>query len=399
MPLSSTARSITMPIAALLLLLDKTNYSYLMAALKVNSVRLSLILFGLVTLGLFWGIATWHEKLIVYEKYLKLLFYPLMLVGFKQASTRLHAQYAFLVAMLITTIIMLAKAMGYSTYGGIDPGKIFHNHILTGFMLDLAVFFSASLAMKTQGVKRMSFFGLAVLFSYTVIFVCTGRMAYIAYGIMMAVWFFHAFSIKQALVSLFIFMSLFAFSYQYNSMMQFLVNQAFEDIQKYHHNDKNTSLGLRIQFHQYARQALVKTKPVLGHGTGGFSANFAKDEPIKAWEQKVVWEPHSQYWLIASEYGFVGLALFVLLLLVLLRESMLLEADFGLGFAIVTAFAIGNLTDSLLLYSGTGYFFLIVIAMSHAQRLKSSSNLYNQAGAKDARVPLNLSATANETQT
>lgn len=399
MPLSSTARSITMPIAAMLLLLNKANYAYLLAALRVNSVRMSLILFGLVTLGLFLGIATWHEKLIVYEKYLKLLFFPVLLVGFRHASTRRYAQYAFIAAMLITTVVMLFKATGLTHYGGIDPGRIFHNHILTGFMLDLAVFLSASLAMKGQGLKRMVFFALALLFSYTVIFVCTGRMAYIAYCIMMTVWFFQSFSMKKALICVVVFISLFAFSYQYNTMMRFLVNQAFEDIQKYQHSDKNTSLGLRIQFHQYVRRELMKNKPILGHGTGGFSANFAKDEPVKGWAQKVIWEPHSQYWLIAAEYGFVGLALFVLFIVALLRESILPDTNSGLAFAVILSFAVGCFSDSLLLYSGTGYFFILFIAMSHAPRLKSSNSSYTQADAKGARLPLSLLAKASETQT
>ncbi len=398
LPISSTARSVFVALALFFLVLDPGCRADLHHLLKCPWVLSALALFVLTLLGCFWSPATWHAKWAVLEKYTKLLYLPFFVVGFRDKRARNAGAHAFLFAMLITSVLLIIKAMGFIHYGGIDPGKLFRNHIMTGYMLAFAAYLTAFFALKTKGLQRALYGLFTLLLSYTVLFICTGRMAYVAYTVVMLIWFFQCFSWKKAMLWGSGFLLCFFVSYQVNPTMQFLVHQVEEDWTSYHQNHKNTSLGLRLQFHAYAYD-LFKYHSWVGNGTGGFSYLFERDTPVSDWKQLTVWEPHSQYWLIAADYGVLGLFLFVVFLGSLLWESYQLIEVRAMAFASLLPFIIGSLTDSLLLYSGTGYFFFLFIALCFATLPKSSSKTYNQVDVEGEQAHLLSQAKAGEIQT
>ena len=384
LPISSTARSVFIGLALFFIVLDKNARADLKSLFMRPWVLAAFALFLITFLGFFWSPAGWYAKWIVLEKYTKLLYLPLFVVGFRKERTRNLAIHAFLLAMFITSVLLMLKALGWVHYGGPDPGKFFRNHIMTGYMLALSAYLSAFLGLKTNGLLRVLYGILAVVFSYTVLFICTGRMAYIAYTVVMSIWFFQCFSWRKALLWVAGFLLCFFVSYQVNPSMQFLVHQAETDWTSYHHNNKNTSLGLRLQFHAYAYD-LFKYHSWIGNGTGGFAYLFERDTPVSNWKQLTVWEPHSQYWLIAADYGVLGLFLFVVLLGCLIWESCQLTEMGVMAFATLLPFILGSLTDSLLLYSGTGYFFLLFLGICFGTS-KSASKQYSQADEVDEKA-------------
>jgi hypothetical protein len=396
-PMSSTVRDILVVLALISFGLDKNYRANVKRFLNRPWVFAALILFLLACAGCFWGPASWHAKWLVLKKFNKLLYIPFLAVGFQEARIRHAAIHAFLLAMLITCILLVIKSMGLIHYGGDDPGKLFHNHILTGYMLAFASYLTAWLASKTQGFKRVLYGTFCVLLSYTLIFICTGRMAYIAYLMGMLIWFFQYFSWRKALLWSTGFLFCFALSYLVNSTMQFLVHQAKDDVTSYHQANKNTSLGLRMQFHLYA-YGLFKQHPWIGNGTGGFSALFKQDRPIPNWKQGVIWEPHSQYWLIAADYGLLGLGIYAFFLAGLLWEILKLLDMRAMALVLFSSFIVGSLTDSLMLYSGTGYFFFLFMALCFGS-IKSSSKPCNLVDEADDQAHLWLSTKADEIQT
>ena len=269
-------------------------------------------------------------------------------------------------------------------------------------MLALAAYLVASLACVSKGRLRLLWASLTVFISYTILFICTGRMGYIAYALVMLIWFFEYFNRRYALILSAAFIFGLALSYTVNPMMKFLVKQVKDDWASYHQSapaSKNTSLGLRLQYHKYAQQ-LFSEKPWLGYGTGEFSAHFAKDKPIKDWEQEVIWEPHSQYWLLAAEFGTFGISLFVGFVLSLIWEVRKQSRHIKYAMlALLAPFVMGCCTDSLLLYSSTGYFFLLFAALILGAGIKSSSTLYSQAGEAGELMHALLPAMAGKTQT
>ncbi|MCH9715915.1 MAG: O-antigen ligase family protein [Gammaproteobacteria bacterium] len=405
LPISSTARSLFIILAVLCFIFNSSARDDLKSLLAKPWMLALLALLSVAILGCFWGPATAHEKWIVLEKYSKLLCLPFFVVGFRNARTRHAAMHAFLAAMLLTTALLILKAMGMVDYGGPDPGQLFRNHTMTGYMLAFAAYLTLTFAFKTTGLKRIAYAVCFVVLSYTVIFICTGRMAYLSYAVVMLVWFFQYFSWRKAMLFGGGFLLCFCVSYQVNPTMQFLLHQAEDDWALYHQDVKNTSLGLRLQFHTYAYR-LFKQHIWIGNGTGGFSHLLKRDasEVIRYGATSdrakpfIAWEPHSQYWLIASEYGLMGLSLYFFFLGSLLWESLRLREMRAMACATLLTFIMWSLTDSLMLYSGTGYFFFLFLALCFSAS-KSPSNLCSLADEAGAQAHLLSPAKAGETQT
>ena len=391
LPISSTARSLFVILAVLCLVFDSKARADLKSLLVRPWMRALLALLCVAILGCFWGPANAHEKWMVLEKYSKLLYLPFFVVGFRDVRTRHVAIHAFLAAMLLTTALLILKAMGMIHYGGPDPGQLFRNHTMTGYMLAFAAYLTLTLAFKTTALKRAAYVVCFVVLSYTVIFISTGRMAYLSYALVMLIWFFQYFSWRKAMLFGSGFLLCFCVSYQVNPTMQFLVHQAEDDLALYHQDIKNTSVGLRLQFHTYAYR-LFKQQMWIGNGTGGFSHLLKRDasEVIRhdATSDRakpfVAWEPHSQYWLIASEYGVMGLFIYFFFLGSLLWESLRLREMRAMACATLLPFIVGSLTDSLMLYSGTGYFFFLFLALcfSASKSSSKSCSLVDEAGAQ-----------------
>ena len=128
---------------------------------------------------------------------------------------------------------------------------------------------------------------------------------------------------------------------------------------------------------------------------------FHVENPVPEWSvsRAKLLEPHSQYWLVASEFGVAGLCLLSLLFGSLFMACWRQPESRALGCAVLLPFFVGNFTDSLLLYSGTGYFFLLFTALSLAAQPRISSTLCNQVGALDVARPGPLPTKAGAIQT
>jgi O-antigen ligase len=402
-PISSTFRSIGVSLSVILLLVDPdpVRRADLKTLFKQKVVLIALAFFMFSVLACFWSTASLHEQWTVLEKYSKLVYLPFFMLAFREPRTRNMALHAFLLAMLITCVLLLLKAAGWVHYGGDDPGQMFRNHIMTGYMMVFATYVAAYFAYHASRLRHQITYGfVAFLLSYQVLFTGTGRMAYMAYALVAALWIFQIFSWRKALILASIGGVLFAGAYAINPTMQFLAHQVKDDWGLYHHNKKDTSLGFRLQFHTYAYD-LFKRHPWFGNGTGSFAHTFHVENPVPEWSisRAKLLEPHSQYWMVASELGITGLALFVLLLGSLCVSCWRTPETRALGCAVLLPMLLGNFTDSLLLYSGTGYFFLLFTALSLASHPKISSTSCNQAAASDAARPPLLQAKASAIQT
>lgn len=400
-PISSSLRSVSVSLSVVLVLLDRSRHVDLKKLYKHNVVLIAFIFFIFSVLACLWSSATLQEQWTVLEKYSKLVYLPFFMLVLREPRIRNITLHAFLLAMLITCVLLLLKTAGLVHYGGDDPGQMFRNHIMTGYMMVFAAYVAAYFAYHASCLRHQIAYGFVVfLLSYQVLFTGTGRMAYIAYALVAALWIFQVFSWRKALLLACIGGVLFTGAYAINPTMQFLAHQVKDDWGLYHHNKKDTSLGFRLQFHAYAYD-LFKRHRWFGHGTGSFAHNFHVENPVPEWSisRSKLLEPHSQYWMVASEFGITGLVLFAWLLGSLLQSCWRTPETRALGCAVLLPMLLGNFTDSLLLYSGTGYFFLLFTALALASHPKISSTSYNQAAASHVAELPPLQAKAGVIQT
>jgi O-antigen ligase len=360
-PISTTAKSIFLMIAVVFILFFPVYRPNLKNLLSLYWCRACLFVVFLVACGCFWSPATWVEKILVFEKFSKLLYIPILVVAFKEQKFRKYALQAFLFAMAITCLVSFGKFSGLFFFHDLDPGRVFRNHIMTGYMMAFAAYLSAFLFFRCHGKIRI-IYGLGlILFSYQVLFINTGRTGYIIYILLMMLLAIQMLSLKHFLLAALLGACTLFMIYAENSNVHTRVDQLYWDWQQYQQNNKSTSVGYRLQFHEYAKE-LFNHHPWIGNGTSSFTYLYSQDKPVPTWERRLL-EPHSLYWLIAAELGILGLISLALLFGSLFLAALRLDSMRPIAIAVLLPFIIGNLSDSLLFYSGTGYFFVLFMAL------------------------------------
>jgi len=261
------------------------------------------------------------------------------------------------------------KAKGFINIGLIgDPGEVFSNHIITGFMVAFASYLAGLYVIQHKERIRFIYLFIYLLTSYQLIFINNGRTGYLLYVVLMLLLIIQKLHMRQALIGIMLFCGLFSFCYYESSVMYERVNILINEVKMYKQNHKETSWGYRIQFHNYAK-TLFYEHPILGIGTGGFKDRFYQDNPIPQWGRDLT-EPHSQYWLLLSENGLIGFVLFLFFLGSLFLTSLQLKETKAIILGILISFCIGCLSDTLLCYSTVGYLLIVFSALCFGELLE-----------------------------
>lgn len=369
-PISATLKSVFIIPAIFLILLHISDKKLLQFILKKTWAISSILLFCFALISSIWSPATFSEKILILEKYFKLIYLPVLVLGFMNKRSRNLALHAFLAAMVITTLVSIFKYFNWSYYHGVDPGHVFHNHIMTGFMVALAAYLSLIFAVQNKNKKIYIF--LAILFSIQVIFINTGRTGYVIFSFLIFLFLLQQLSLRHACAAFLIFVVFAGTIYVENTTVNTRVNQIALDWKNYKKDHEDNSLSYRLQFHQFAKQLFLKS-PIIGNGIASFTNTFAKVKPVPSWNRRLL-EPHSQYWLIASELGLVGIFLFICFLFSLIKEFLCLVHLRQAALGVLGAFLIANLTDSFIFYSGTGYLFIVMMALFLGESLSMRIN-------------------------
>lgn len=361
LPISSSGKSIAFGLAFFAIIASPDLRAKFYDAFSSSWGRATLLLVLFILLAACHGPASWQEKWVVLSKYLKLLYLPIIAVGFISERTRIWAIHAFILAMLITCLISFAKYFGLVNYPNLDPGDVFRNHIMTGYMMAFAAFLVFWQASQSGWQLRLIYGLLGLVFSFQVLFVNTGRTGYVIYVFLMSLLIFQILPWRKALIGLVLLGVTLIAVYELSPTLRLQIAAVMTDISQYEANQKDTSVGYRIQFHDLAKQLWLR-HPLIGNGTGSFTAIFRIENPIPSWPENLL-EPHSLYWLFAVEFGLLGLALLGFWFLVLIKESLRLATLAPMALALILPYIMGNLTDSLLFYSGSGYFFILFMGL------------------------------------
>lgn len=370
LPISSTGKSICAVSAIIAILLDPANRQRLSHIAEQAWCRYAVMLFVFALVACFWSPASFSERFLVLEKYSKLLYLPILVAGFSNKKLKNYCLHAFLAATLLTCCIAILKFYGLLGHFPIDPENVFRNHIITGFMVGYSCYLSLYLFSERKNDKSAyAYLLMAFIYTWHVLLVNGGRTGYVVYFLLMGLLVIQLFSWKQALIGLLMLSAACGLAYQQSSAIHERVDGIKTQLQAYQNNQKDSSIGFRFQFHDFAHQ-LFLNHPILGNGTASFTYSFRTQNPVPGWGHPLL-EPHSQYWLTAAEFGLVGILLLGLFFISLLR-SIWRSPNRLIGLGIMIPFLLGCLSDSLLFYSGSGYFFLLFVAMSLRSDSESS---------------------------
>ncbi|MBA2709176.1 MAG: O-antigen ligase family protein [Tatlockia sp.] len=338
--------------------------------IKTRWCQAALLLFAVACLACFWGPAPTYLKLSTLKQYNKVLYLPILAIGLSYPKNRIWAIKGFLSAMVLTAFLSIGAY--YEIFHSIQYDNVFLNHIMTGFAMSFAAFLALYYSLNSRGKSKIVYFGLFFLFTFHLFFVNLGRTGYLIYALMLGLFFLMYLPWKKCLPALLILGGLLAASYTFSPSMKTGLKDAVSGYRHYHDN-KNTSVGYRMQFHSYAAD-LFKRHPLLGNGTSSFPVLFYLENPVPEFGRDIH-EPHGIYWLVASEFGIVGLVALLWFFGSLLFTAFKLESMRIPAVIFISSFIVVNLSDSLLYYSGSGYLFILFAALYLSERIGVSENL------------------------
>lgn len=278
----------------------------------------SISLFFLVGIGFLYTSGSWEERSDIFFKYQELFLLPLFLSAFYQLENKKYAWFALSASIIITLIVSYFYYLGFPILGkATSNAPAFKNYITQSIMMVFAAYTLILFAFLNQKYRYPALF-LAILALFDTLFLSFGRTGYILFFILMLLLLWQLFKIR-GLLSGIVLALIFAIGlYHFSPTLQKRLIAGFNDIEKYEQgNPENTSLGMRLEYYKYSWE-LFKQSPLIGKGTGSFEKEYAKIAP------RPTANPHNEYLMIATQWGLIGVILFVGMLISLWNMAKVL---------------------------------------------------------------------------
>lgn len=363
-PISVALDNLLLALLAALFVLGG-RYRDKLARIRENPVALAAVLLYAVFLaGAFYGQASAAEARLYLGKYIDLLFIGVLLPVFADPATRRRGLLAIGAAMLLTLVASYLGVIGVlhgrpENSALVFKGQITQNLFLAVFAFALLVYAHVRTDRRVRWVLR----AIALIAIADVMFLGRGRTGYMAVIVLALYLFFVLARWRGVLVVALAALVVGAFSAAVPNSMSARIEQALSEVQQWRPGgESTTSMGIRLDFY-YHSLAIIEKHPLLGVGTGGFEAAYARAD--KTNNQGPVRNPHDEYFLVTAQQGLVGLALLIALFVTQWRSAPKL-GDRGAALVargLVLAMASGCLFNSFLLDHTEGLAFAWMSAL------------------------------------
>jgi O-antigen ligase len=358
-----------------------SKYPHMIA--KNPVVKAALLLFSILFIGCFYGAAQIGDSFKTLTKYDDLILVALMLPIFSQTKTRLYGQYAFMSAMVVT--LALSYLIWLGAFNNItlfsdrlpDNPVVFKLHITHGILMGFVAFMFAVYALNTSGKWQLLMLALSILAACNVLLMTQGRTGYMvimALGLYLTFSFFHWRNLLLGLGLVITASSMFYISSpKIQSRIALTVHEA-QSWKPMQGNNEASSIGTRMDYYTNTFKIILKN-PLLGVGTGGFEAAYAKE--IAGTSMAPSNNPHNQFLLFWAQTGILGLSSFLILLAVAWQNATRLPTitETMLARGILITITMGCLFNSLLLDHTEGLFFAWFFGLLFAGLPKENKKL------------------------
>ncbi|MDE2310695.1 MAG: O-antigen ligase family protein [Betaproteobacteria bacterium] len=371
--------------ALLVLMLAGSYRAVLHTAVHNPVARASALLFAALLLGVSYGNTPLGEAADILGKYADLAFVPLLMVAGHDATTRRRAMLGFLAVMLVTALLSwlvglhILPIQSWMWAGCVpDNPAIFRSSITQNILMSYAAYLLFLQVREAGSSKaRWLFTGLAIFAGGNVLFMVSGKTGYL---ILLALLTYFAWITLARRLHLsgrsigwregagtgLLTLAVIFGTYQVSPRLHERVNKMVTEFQAWQPNMHNeTSTGERLEFY-YNTFAIVKQHPLLGVGTGGFPAAYARQ--VQGKDVTLTRNPHNEYLLVTVQVGVAGLALLLYLFYTQWRHAVklpsLFEQDAARG--LVLTIALTSLFNSPLHDHTEGLFFAFASALLFA---------------------------------
>ncbi|MEY3219358.1 MAG: hypothetical protein RIT27_715 [Pseudomonadota bacterium] len=278
----------------------------------------SLSLFFLIGISFLYTSANWEESADIFFKYQELFLLPLFVIAFSQLENKKYAWLALLVSIIITLIVSYFYYLGFPISGkATSNAPAFKNYITQSIIMVFAAYILILFAFLNKKYRYPALF-LAMLALFDTLFLSFGRTGYILFFILMLLLLWQLFTIHGLISGIVLAIIIAIGLYHFSPTLQHRLIAGFNDIEKYEQgHPENTSLGMRLEYYKYSWE-LFKQSPLIGKGTGGFEKEYAKISP------RPTSNPHNEYLMIGTQWGIIGVILFIGMLISLWNMAKVL---------------------------------------------------------------------------
>jgi O-antigen ligase len=362
-PVSTALDSILLGLLVVLWILAADNREKWRQIINNPLALLSLGLFGLLVLGLFYGEADPWDGLRYLSKYKELLLIALLIPCFQDERTRRRGLLAFALALVLTLLFSYATSIGllpeYFFMPRLKPDLphplnpvTFKLSITHNILMAIAAFMFAQMARRTSVTGIRILWGvLSMMAVFNVLFMVQGRIGYLILAVLWIYFFYDTLKWKGLALAAMLGTLLFAGAYLGSDTFHTRITKAANEFSQWRPDQLapvGDSVGLRMEWYKNSLE-IIRGNPVFGVGTGGFRQAYA--EKIKGTGMLPTTNPHNQYLLIATDLGLLGLGFLLYLFYRQWRLAKLLPSalERNLAHGLLLTIMFGCLFNSLLL--------------------------------------------------
>ncbi len=303
-----------------------------------------------VLIGMTYASVPWSDRWIDFFKWRTILWFVVVLSIFDEEQWKTRLMLAFVLVTAVALVASFIAATGWVTLWR-GPEALLRNAVTQG--IGFAVAASICLWMireKTlQGRMRWTVLVLGLLYVANIVFITTGRSGYVVLGLgfgVLLLW--KASRLRQLVVVLGLTLTaILAFSLS-PRMHDYIVVGADQWV----HEPESTSLtsmGIRRVFYVNALE-ILQDHWLFGLGTGGFRQAYTehvakKYDPLD-WRSNPTGDPHNQYLAVLAQHGIGGLAVFIVWIVSIARDTFGLPKYRKLALAILCGWCVTSLFSS-----------------------------------------------------
>ncbi len=363
-PMSTAMMSISTGLLLLFWLLSG-NFGEKFRTIGQSSISLwALGLFLLLAIGLTYTSAEASAAFDTFGKYKKLLFVPIIISLLLSEKWRRAAIYGFALGM---TIILLISCLRYFSLlePRNDPSQaytVFKSRIAHGIFMAFYFYLMVQLAIHNK-TWRWIFSILAALACFNLLFVNNGRSGYVVFACLLFLLFYQKFNWKGLFSAGGALTILVALAFFTSTDFRDRITESVSDVQSHVPGEYNHVSGIRYRIEYYLTTIKVmKKSPLIGHGTGSLATEYkiiADEEGLRTTDN-----PHNEFMMITAQLGVIGLFLLCGLLYSHWRSSSRLDKEYRhIQYGLLVTMISGCMLNSLLLDSGEGKFYVIIMAL------------------------------------
>ncbi|MBT8354311.1 MAG: O-antigen ligase family protein [Desulfofustis sp.] len=323
------------------------------------SSLIALLLFCLMAGALTYSPVDPAEGFATLRKYRELLLMPVVFSLLSMGSVqRQRAQLSFLAGCIV---LMTISYLGY--FELFDTGRYGYSivyHITHSFFMAVLGFWAIHKASSKSYQSWQKYVWLVVSGAAVInlFYIAPGRTGMFVFCCLALLYLYQRLSLIKWFVAIVLFLALLFGAYQTSPNFSDRVDEAINEIADYESGKSRTSIGQRFDWWKVSLQ-LVGEKPLLGHGAGSFET--AHNQKIIGSRITPTDNPHNEYLFITTQFGLVGLLLFLLMIALQLQEAKGIGVrDRQLLHGVLLALLAGSLMNSLLFDSQQGHFYLFM---------------------------------------